>query len=198
MHDWKKDEQKLYDPPDSPHVIHVPKQSYFVIDGGSENDPRELTERIDTLIALSETVKQMPDTGYSPPGFTDYHIYPVERLCQSDGKVGGSAGTSSWMIRQPDFIDNEAICRAFKLLYSQKNLPHLPEVAFEESEDALSVQLRVQNMPAERQAALEAIDRFLLENGLKHRTDEYREIRCGPGAQASTEIIYRVFVEEVQ
>ncbi|MBT2583415.1 hypothetical protein [Planococcus sp. ISL-109] len=198
MHDWKKDEQKLYVPPVSPHVIHVPKQLYFVIDGGATQEPNDVTERIHTLIALSDAVKHMPDSGYSPPGFTDYTIYPLERLIHSDAEAPGSACNCSLMIRQPDFIDNETIDRAFTLVHREQNLPHLPEVAFEEFEDALSVQMRMQNERTERQAGLEAIDRFLLENDWKRRTGVHREIYCGSSLQASDEIIYRVFVEEVQ
>ena len=198
MHNWKEEEQKLYAPPDSPHVIHVPKQSYFIIDGGLHQDQNSMAERIDTLIALSDAVKHMPGSGYTPPGFTDYNIYPLERLIHSSTAAHGLADNSSWMIRQPDFIDNEAISRAFRLLYSEKNLPHLPEVAFEEFEDGLSVQVRVLNEPEKRQAASEAIERFLLENGWKLRTDTHREIFCSSNPQASDEVIYRVFVEEAQ
>ncbi|MFC4714362.1 hypothetical protein [Planococcus dechangensis] len=198
MHNWKEDEQKLYAPPDSPQVIHVPKQSYFIIDGASTREESSTAERIETLIALSEAVKRMPDSGYSPPGFTDYCVYPLERLIHSSTSTGGLADNSSWMIRQPNFIDNEVICRAFRLLYSEKNLPHLPEVAFEEFEDGLSVQVRVPNKPQKRQMASEAIEHFLLENGWKRRTDTYREIFCSSNLQASDEVIYRVFVEEAQ
>jgi hypothetical protein len=198
MHNWKEDEQKLYAPPNSPHVIHVPKQSYFIIDGGAHQDQNSMAERIETLSALSVAVKHMPSSGYTPPGFTDYSIYPLERLIYSSTAAHGLADNSSWMIRQPDFIDNETISRAFKLLYSERNLPHLPEVAFEEFEDGLSVQVRVPNEPEKRQTASEAIERFLLENGWKRRTAAHREIFCSSNPQTSGEVIYRIFVEEVQ
>ena len=197
MQDWKMEEQKLYAPATEAHAVHIPKQFYFVIDGRRSIGSEDFHERLRVLTALSEAVQSMPQHGYCPPGFTHYSLYPPETLHHTQGQDAGSA-TYSLMIRQPDFIDNETIDRAFNLLHKDRKFPLLPEVAFEELEDGLSVQLRSSQKHEPAVVAFRKIDHFLLANALKRRNFQHREIYPGQGSTLFDEVVYRVFAEEAE
>ncbi|MBU9674575.1 hypothetical protein KQ939_15930 [Planococcus sp. CP5-4] len=197
MQDWKAEEQKLYIPATEAHTVHIPKQFYFVIDGRESLGSEDFHERLRVLTALSEAVRTIPQFGHCPPGFAEYSLYPLETLHHAESPDGLSA-TFSLMIRQPDFIDNETIDRAFNLIHKERKFPLLPEVAFEELEDGLSVQLRsAQNLEPSVEA-FSKIDRFLLANALKRRNSQHREIYPGHERALFDEVVYRVFVEEAQ
>ncbi|MGB6779128.1 MAG: hypothetical protein WBE33_10255 [Planococcus citreus] len=197
MQDWKTEERKIYTPAAEAHAVHIPKQFYFVIHGHGSIGSEDFHERLRVLTALSEAVRAMPGHGYCPPGFADYSIYPPETLYHTDNQ-DGLPTTFSLMVRQPDFIDNETIDRAFNLIHKERKFPLLPEVAFEEFEDGLSVQLRSSKKLEPAGDAFKKIDHFLLANALKRRNFHYREIYPGHGHALFDEVVYRVFVEEAQ
>ncbi|MDN5709372.1 MAG: hypothetical protein L0G95_08025 [Planococcus sp. (in: firmicutes)] len=197
MQDWKVEEQKLYIPATEAHAVHIPKQFYFVIDGRESLGSEDFHERLRVLTALSEAVRTIPQFGHRPPGFAEYSLYPLETLHHAEIPDGLPA-TFSLMIRQPDFIDNETIDRAFNLIHKERKFPLLPEVAFEEFEDGLSVQLRSAKNLEPAVEAFSKIDRFLLGNALKRRNSQHREIYPGHERALFDEVVYRVFVEETQ
>ncbi|WP_404336891.1 hypothetical protein [Planococcus rifietoensis] len=197
MQDWKTEERKLYTPATEAHAVHIPKQFYFVIDGRGSVGSEDFHERLRVLTALSEAVRTIPGHGYCPPGFADYSIYPPETLHHAENQDGLPA-TFSLMIRQPDFIDNETIDRAFNLIHKERKFPLLPEVAFEEFEDGPSVQLRSSKKLEPAVEAFRKIDHFLLANSLKRRNSQHREIYPGHNMALFDEVVYRVFVEEAQ
>lgn len=197
MQDWKTEEQKLYTPAPEPHAVHIPKQFYFVIDGRGSIGSEDFQERLHVLTALSEAVRAIPQHGYRPPGFADYSLYPPETLHHAEGQDGHPA-TFSLMIRQPDFIDNETIDRAFNLIHQERKFPLLPEVAFEEFEDGLSVQLRSSKKHETIDEAFRKIDHFLLANVLKRRNFHHREIYPEHMKASFDELVYRIFVEEAE
>lgn len=197
MQDWKTEERKMYTPAAEAHAVHIPKQFYFVIDGHGNIGSDDFHERLRVLTALSEAVRAMPGHGYCPPGFADYSIYPPETLHHA-GNHDGLQAPFSLMIRQPDFIDNETIDRAFNLIHKERKFPLLPEVAFEEFEDGPSVQLRSSKKLEPAVEAFRKIDHFLLANALKRRNSQHREIYPGYDMALIDEVVYRVFVEEAQ
>lgn len=194
MQDWKTDEQKLYLPATKAHTVHIPKQFYFVIDGRGSIGSDDFHERLRLLKALSEAVRNSPDTGYRPPGFAEYALYPVEALHHFEGP----SSTFSLMIRQPEFIDNETINRAFRQIHQERQFSLLPEVAFEEFTDGLSVQLRSSTTRETIGEAFGKIDHFLLANALKRRSLQYRELYPHADNAMFEEVVYRVFVEEAE
>lgn len=197
MQDWKTEERKLYSPATDAHALHIPKQFYFVIDGHGSVESEDFHERLRVLTALSEAVRTIPTYGYCPPGFADYSLYPPETLHHAE-KQDGLQAPFSLMIRQPDFIDNETIDRAFNLIHQERKFPLLPEVAFEEFEDGPSVQLRSSKKLESAVEAFRKIDHFLLANALKRRNFQHREIYPGYDMALIDEVVYRVFVEEAQ
>ncbi|MEZ0480982.1 hypothetical protein [Planococcus sp. SSTMD024] len=197
MQDWKTEEQKVYTPATEAQAVHIPKQLYFVIGGRGSIGSEDFHERLRLLTALSEAVRMIPQHGYCPPGFADYSLYPPETFHHAEGQDGAPAAYSL-MIRQPDFIDNETIDRAFNLIHQKRKFPLLPEVAFEEFEDGLSVQLRSSKKHEPAAEAFRKIDRFLLANALKRRNFQYRKIYTGHDSALLDDVVYRVFVEDAE
>lgn len=199
MLDWKIHEQKMYLPSPEPRAIHVPKHAYFVIGCRGDIHSTDFSERIKVLVALSEAVRNIQQLGYSPPGFKDYHLYPAETLHHFDDHPGqgNPPPPFSLMIRQPGFIDNETIDRAFTEVH-QQGFPLLPEVAFEELEDGLSVQLRGSEKQETVNEIFDKMERFLLMYGWRRRNRHHRVIYPDHTARPFDSMVYRIFVEEVQ
>ncbi|MFP3322566.1 hypothetical protein R0K05_05635 [Planococcus sp. SIMBA_160] len=193
MQDWKTEEQKLYTPATKAHAVHIPKQFYFVIDGRGMVGSDDFLERLGVLTALSEAVRDIAQHGYRPPGFADYTLYPPETLHHAE-----PSETFSLMIRQPEFIDNETIDRAFKQVHSERQFPLLPEVAFEEFTDGLSVQLRSSKKREPAHEAFGKIDQFLVANALKRRSSLYRILYPETGEAMFDDVVYRIFAKEAE
>ena len=153
----------------------------------------DFLERLGVLTALSEAVRDIAQHGYRPPGFADYTLYPPETLHHAE-----PSETFSLMIRQPEFIDNETIDRAFKQVHSERQFPLLPEVAFEEFTDGLSVQLRSSKKRETAHEAFGKIDQFLVANALKRRSSLYRILYPETGEAMFDDVVYRIFAEEAE
>ena len=110
-----KGEKALYAPKDEPALIDVPPMTFFMIDGtGDPNEPGGAYQQaVGLLYALSYTVKMAPKNGYTPEGYFEYSVAPLEGLWRmADGSAGVDYDRKAqfmWtsMIRQPSFVTDE-------------------------------------------------------------------------------------------
>ena len=79
-HEWRKAEKELYLPPTSPVLIEVPKQRFFAIQGKGDPNAEDFGKRIEVLYALSYAIRMMPKNGFTPPGYYEYTVYPLEAV----------------------------------------------------------------------------------------------------------------------
>ena len=77
-YEWKKDEKELYAPKELPTLITVPKYKYFTINGHGNPNSEEFSEKIGVLYSLAYAVRMMPKNGYTPEGYFEYTVYPLE------------------------------------------------------------------------------------------------------------------------
>ncbi|MFE5428184.1 hypothetical protein [Peribacillus simplex] len=89
----------------------------------------------------------MPKQGYTPDGYFEYTVYPLEGIWDltEEGKKLDTLNKDELlytiMIRQPDFVTKEIVERAFENVEKKKSHPFLNDVKFGTFQDGLSVQM---------------------------------------------------------
>lgn len=180
--EWKKQEKALYLPKQQPELITVPKQKFFMIRGKGNPNDEEFSEKIGVLYSLAYAVRMMPKQGYTPEGYFEYTVYPLEGLWDLT-EEGRKADTLikdelvyTIMIRQPEFVTQEVADRAFESVRKKKPHPLLEEVTFEAMEDGLSVQMLHIGSYDDEPQSFEQMKSFIEENKLEITTLVHREI----------------------
>ena len=128
-HEWRKQEKKLYVPKQSPELITVPEQKFFMISGKGNPNSEEFLKRIEVLYSLAYSIRMMPKQGYTPEGYFEYTVYPLEGLWDltEEGRrldiLNKDELLYTIMIRQPDFVTKGIVDRAFESS-EKRNLIH--------------------------------------------------------------------------
>lgn len=181
-YEWKKQEKNLYLPKNKPDLITIPKQKFFMIKGKGNPNDEDFAERIGALYSLAYAVRMMPRQGYTPDGYFEYTVYPLEGVWDLTEK-GRKLDTLNKdellytiMIRQPDFVTEEVVSKAFENVRKKKPNPLIEEVTFEIMEDGLSVQMMHIGSYDDEPQSFEQMKEFIKENDLEITTLVHREI----------------------
>ena len=181
-HQWRKHEKDLYMPKQKPELVSVPEQKFFMIEGKGNPNGVDISNRIEVLYSLAYAVRMMPKQGYSPEGYFEYTVYPLEGLWDLTDRGRGLDTLDkdellyTIMIRQPDFVTEEVVDRAFERVRKKKPNPLLEEVSFSTIEDGLSVQMLHIGPYDEEPRSFEKMKEFIEENQLEIKTLRHREI----------------------
>lgn len=76
--EWRKKEKDLYIPKQKPELVTVPKQKFLMIQGKGNPNHEEFAERVGVLYSLAYAIRMMPRNGYTPEGYFEYTVYPLE------------------------------------------------------------------------------------------------------------------------
>ncbi|GFP76295.1 GyrI-like domain-containing protein [Clostridium fungisolvens] len=181
-YEWKKQEKNLYLPKEKPELITVPKQKFFMIRGKGNPNDEDFAERIGVLYSLAYAIRMMPKQGYTPEGYFEYTVYPLEGVWDltEEGRKLDTLNKNELlytiMIRQPDFVTEEVVSKAFENVRKKKPNPLLEEVTFETMEDGLSVQMMHIGSYDDESHSFEQMKGFIKENDLEITTLVHREI----------------------
>ncbi len=181
-HEWKKHEKELYMPKNKPEIVTIPKQKYFMISGKGNPNTEEFTDKIGVLYSLAYAVRMMPKQGFTPEGYFEYVVYPLEGLWNltDEGKQAMTFNKDELlykiMIRQPNFVTKEISDKAFEYVKRKKPHPFLDEVKFGELEDGLSVQMIHIGSYDNEPESFTKMKEFISSNNLEILTLEHREI----------------------
>ena len=146
-HEWRKHEKNLYIPKQIPELVKIPEQKFLMIDGKGNPNNEDFSERIEVLYSLAYAIRMMPRQGYTPEGYFEYTVYPLEGLWDltEEGRkldiLDKDELLYTIMIRQPDFVAKGVVDKAFENVRRKKSHPLLDEVKFHTIEDGLSVQI---------------------------------------------------------
>lgn len=205
-HEWRKAEKEFYLPQTSPVLIQIPKQRFFVIHGKGNPKEEEFAKRVEVLYSLSYAIRMMPKNGFTPPGYYEYTVYPLEAVWSltEKGKKLATLDKNEFlytlMIRQPDSVDNGTVLKAFEIACRKKPNDLLNEVMFEEFEEGMAVQILHIGPYEDEPASFEKIHRFLEENDFQRRSKKHREIYLNDfrkTAPAKLKTVLRCQVENV-
>ncbi|MEC0131238.1 MULTISPECIES: GyrI-like domain-containing protein [Paenibacillus] len=181
-HEYRKHEKELYQPKAKPQLLEVGKQKFICIKGKGNPNHEDFSERVGVLYSLAYAVKMMPKNGFTPEGYFDYTVYPLEGLWDltEEGRNHKDLIKDELlytiMIRQPDFVTRETVERAFEIVNKKKPHPLLKEAYFDELEDGLSVQiLHIGSYDSEPES-FQQLKMFIDENNYVLKTLVHREI----------------------
>ncbi len=181
-HEWRKHEKELYVPKDKPQVLTIPKQKFFAIKGKGNPNNGDFADKIGVLYSLAYAVRMMPKSGFIPEGYFEYTVYPLEGIWDLTEKGKNSEYLNkdemlyTIMIRQPDFVTNEVVEKAFEIANKKKPHPLLKDAYFDEIEDGLSVQIMHTGSYDDEPASFEKMVDFINKNGYKRGSMVHREI----------------------
>jgi len=171
-------------PKQKPELIYVPEHKFFMIEGKGNPNSADFSVKVEVLYSLAYAVRMMPKQGYTPEGYFEFTVYPLEGLWDLTEKGRKSASLDldkdellyNIMIRQPDFVTEEVADRAYEIVRKKKPHPSLDKVTFGTIEDGLSVQMLHIGPYDDESRSFEKMKEFIEENNLEMRTLSHREI----------------------
>ena len=181
-YEWKKQEKDIYLPKSKPELVNIKEAKYFCIKGKGNTNNKEFSDKISVLYQLSYTVKMMPKKGYTPNGYFEYSVYPLEGLWDITDK-GKNSDTFNKnellytiMIKQPDFVDEDIFNRAVDIVKMKNKNSLVDNVYFESINDGLSVQMLHIGSYDNEEESFKIMRNYIDENNLKLTTLVHREI----------------------
>lgn len=181
-YEWRKQEKEFYLPKQKPEIIDVPEQKFLTIKGkGNPNGP-EFADRIGVLYSMAYAIRMMPKKGFMPDGYFEYTVYPLEGIwdLSEEGRkldiLDKDELVYTLMIKQPDFVTEEIVQRAYEAVSKKKPHPLLQEVSFESIQEGLCVQILHVGPYDDEWRSFELIDEFIQQHPYKRKTLQHREI----------------------
>lgn len=181
-YEWKKEEKSIYMPKDKPTLVNVPKAKYFCIKGQGNPNGEDYSNRVGALYSLAYAVRMMPKNGFTPDGYFEYTVYPLEGLWDltEEGRKSEVLNKDELlytiMIKQPDFVTDEVVKKAFEIVNRKKSNPLLKEVYYDEIEDGLSVQMLHIGSYDNESVSFNKMKEYIKGSNLKIKTLVHREI----------------------
>ena len=118
----------------------------------------------------------MPKSGFTPEGYFEYTVYPLEGVWESGDVSDKDSLVYTIMIRQPDFVTDAIVKIAMDNVTKKKPHPFLSEAFFCEIEDGLSVQMMHIGDYDNEPMSFAEMQAFIKDNGMSRREDAHREI----------------------
>lgn len=181
-HEWRKHEKDFYMPKAKPELVTIPRQKFIIIEGQGNPNSEEFPEKIGVLYSLAYAIRMMPKQGYTPEGYFEYTVYPLEGIWdlteegRKQDKFNKNELVYKIMIRQPNFVDEDVVERAFAHVKKKKPHPYLEDVKFDTIEDGLCVQMLHIGPFDNEQETFDIMNEFTLANNLERASLRHREI----------------------
>jgi len=175
-YEWKKQEKELYLPKPEPQIITVPRQNFIAIRGRGNPNEADFSERIGVLYSLAYAVRMMPKSGFTPEGYFEYTVYPLEGVWDVGDVNDKSSYSYTIMIRQPAFVTDEIAAKAVEITKKKKPHDYLKDAFFCEIDDGLSVQMMHVGDYDNEPSSFAEMEQYMDANGLLRSTHTHREI----------------------
>lgn len=178
--DYKKEYPDLYVPRKTPALVDVPAMRFIMVDGQGDPNGSAYQSAVQTLYALSFTIK-MSKKGNTPiEDYFEYVVPPLEGLWWwEDGVSGKDVPRSAWlwtsMIRQPEFVTAEVFAWAVAQVGQKKPEIDLTGARFETFEEGLCIQALHRGAFSEEGRTLAAIHEYIEQNELVDCTGSQRK-----------------------
>jgi len=171
--DFKKQYKELYAPKNEPSIITVPLMTFIMIDGkGNPNDSEgEYHPAVELLYSLSYTIKMSIRNGFTPDGYYDYVVPPLEGLWWLGDKNSMNFSQKDkylWtsMIRQPEFVTKEVFDWAVSEVKKKKPQLDVSKARLEAFTEGLCVQIMHHGPYDEEPKTIAKIDSYIETHGL--------------------------------
>jgi len=193
--DFKKEFKELYQPPGKPTLIMVPRMRFIMVDGeGYPGGNPAYEEAIQVLMTLSYGIKMMPRQGYTPAGYFEYVVPPLEGLWWiPQGEVFSFDDKDNWlwtmMVRLPDFVDQDLFARVVDETQRKKKVSGLNKARLEEFDEGSCLQIMHIGPYSAEPETLAKMEQYMADNGCRdtfYRGGKHHEIylsdprKCDP------------------
>lgn len=206
-HEWRKHEKHLYMPKEKPELITISKHKFLTIKGQGNPNTKGFSDRIEALYSLAYAIRMMLKQGHTPEGYFEYTVYPLEGIWDltEEGRKSDHLNKEELvytiMLRQPDFVNDEIVERAFENVGKKKPHKYHKDVQFEEIEDGLCVQMLHVGPYDNEPETFAIMHQFTMENNLERASLLHREIylsdfRRVESAKLKTVLRYKVAHKE--
>ena len=183
-YEWRKREKEYYIPKEKPTLVEIPGFQFFTLEGKGNPNSEQFAEAIGVLYSLSYAIRMMPRNGITPEGYFEYTVYPLEGTWdltekgreEIETKLNKDELVYKLMIRQPDFVNEETVKKAFEIAKKKKPHPLLDNVKFEKIKEGPSVQALHIGPYDDEPKTFEKMEQFCEENNLTIKTKAHREI----------------------
>ena len=193
-YEWRKTEKAFYLPKGKgPVRIDVPEMKFFAVDGAGSPADEEFQAVVGLLYTLSYTVRMMPKSGWTPPDYQEYTVFPLEGVWRmgTDAWQGGALDKTKLkyklMIRQPWFVTPDVVARAKEAAWKKVPAELLKRVSFETFADGPSVQMLHIGPYNTEPETFAAMNSFLKEHGLVRTEQLHREVYLSDPRRVSPE-----------
>lgn len=150
-YEYKKQEKEIYDVKDQLQVVDIPKQSFICINGIGNPNSEPFVKNIEVLYQLSYAIKMMPRNGFTPDGYFEYTVYPLEGLWSltekgievkiKKGILDKNEFAYTLMIKQPSFVNKDVFDKALEIAKNKKPNTLLDKIYYDEITEGLSLQI---------------------------------------------------------
>ena len=193
-YEWRKTEKAFYLPKEKgPVQINVPEMKFFAVEGAGSPDSEEFQSTVGLLYTLSYTIRMMPKSGWTPPDYQEYTVFPLEGVWRMDTDAwqGGALDKTKLkyrlMIRQPWFVTPDVVARAMESARKKVPADLLEHASFETFTDGPSVQMLHVGPYDTEPESFAAMNAFMKEHGLVRAEQAHREIYLSDPRRVSPE-----------
>lgn len=197
--DLRRALSELYSARSTPTLVEVPELSYLMIDGhGDPNIAPEYAEAVQALYSVAYTIRFALKRRADP---VDAPVMPLEGLWWvPDMSTFSVADKSAWdwtlLILLSDHATPELVDEARATAICKKGLPRLDRVRLETYAEGRAAQVMHRGPYREEGATVEALHRFIADQGLA-LTGKHHEIYLGDPRRAAPERLRTIIRQPV-
>jgi len=205
-YEWRKKEKHIYLPPKKPVEIEIPKFNYFTINGSGNPNSSFFGKCIETLYAVSYTIRMSYKKGLQPNGFYEYTVYPLEGVWDIsdkakesyDGTLDKDELVFTLMIRQPEFVTHDYAADTMLWAKKKKSNPLIDSLNFSEVSEGKCVQMMHLGSYDSEPETFRIMEKFCLEKAIKRKSKRHREIYISDPRKVAPEKTKTVLRFEVE
>jgi len=167
--DYKKEYRELYSPKTTPMTVDVPEIRFVAVEGRGHPQDAEYQQAIPLLYGVQYTIKMSKKGDFTPDGYFDYVVPPLESLWWLDGGEDWTSKSKyNWiaMIRLPEFVDEKVFEWACDEVSKKKRLD-TKTAKYLKVKEGLCVQCLHVGSYDDEPKTLKLIDDFIEGNSLQ-------------------------------
>lgn len=181
-HEWRKQEKNFYVPGTSPIAIDVPAFTFFAVEGTGNPNGEAFKEVVEILYAAAYAARMMPKKGFTPEGYYEYTVYPLEGVWDLDeegrklDRLDKDRLVYTLMIRQPDFVTRDVYERVKDAVTAKLGAESANRLRYEREEEGFCVQCLHQGSYDSEPETFARMEAYAEANGWKRSELTHREI----------------------
>jgi hypothetical protein len=192
-YEWKKRDKIYYLPKTTPTIIDIPSFTFISIEGRGNPNNEQFGRVVEALYTLSYAIRMMPKKGFTPEGYFEYTVFPLEGVwdLDEDGRkldfLDKDKLVYKLMIRQPEFVTEEVFEKAKELSNKKLSPELLKQATFETIEEGKCVQCMHLGSYDDEPKTFSVMEHFCTENNIVRLEKTHREIYISDARKTAPE-----------